>query len=317
MPKYPNSQRLTGRFSRVALLLSASALCLGSLAAPVHAQTLENSLFASIYGGYLFNESDPNFDFDDDDDKLGGLDSLRPGRNGHQIGGAFGVPLSERMDFRAAFTSESFRQDRDSDEFKVYDTDKLGVAESDFNLQYLDLELGYRPGVVGNGNLRLFAGTRLLHAFNNVDVDKLGTESDSEKLGYQSETWGIGPRIGAEGGFQLGNSGVSLFMMGAGSAIFADVDRHAENSFGSIDEYFVSIEDDDSDSRTIYNLEGKVALGYDLTRSINFQIGYQAQQWWNLIDRSENAGSLGLPDDDGSGDFLTHGPFGRITVKLP
>ena len=308
-------RRLSGRFSRAALFLSVSAFCIGSISAPAHAQTLENSLFVSAYGGYLFNESGTNFDFDDDSDKLGGLDSLHPGKDGHQIGGAIGVPLSERMDFRAAFTSESFRKDRDS----IEDYSKVGSfaeADSRFSMQYLDLELGYRPGVIGNGHLRLFAGPRFLHAENNIDYGY----SETSKVGdfeAESETWGIGPRVGAEGGFQLGNSGVSLFLMGAGSAIFSDVERRYDY-FQERNFVVTSGEDKSSDFRTIYSLEGKVALGYDVTRSINFQIGYQAQQWWNLIDRVDDVDNSDTSlDYDGGGDFLTHGPFARITVKLP
>lgn len=306
---------LRGRFSRAALFLSVSALCLGSVAAPVQAQTLDNSLFVSAYGGYLFNDSGTNFDFDNEDDKLGGLASLDPGRDGHQIGGAVGVPLSERTDFRAAFTSESFRRDRDS----VSDYSEPGSfaeADSRFSMQYLDLELGYRPGVIGNGHIRLFAGPRILHAENHVDYSYFEPEPD--KIGdYEAgtEVWGIGPRLGAEGGVQLGNSGVSLFIMGAGSAIFSDVERRydyfEDDGIGSGDER-------DGDFRTIYSLEGKVALGYDVTRSVNLQIGYQAQQWWNLIDRVDDVDNSDTSlDFAGDGDFLTHGPFARITVKLP
>ncbi len=266
-----------------------------------------------MYGGYLFNETDANVDFDDSDDKLGGLNSLSPGKDGHQIGGAIGVPLSERMDFRVALTSESFVDDDDS----IEDFSKVGSfaeADSHFALRYLDLELGYRPGMVETGYLRLFAGARVLNAFNSIDYNTYDP-GITDKIGNyeaETETWGVGPRIGAEGGFQFGNSGVSLFLMGAGSAVFSHVDQSYSATVNG-----VSTSSDDSDSRTIYSLEGKVALGYDVTRSINFQFGYQAQQWWNLVQTFENVGSDEPFDFDGTDDFLTHGPFARITVKLP
>ena len=316
MAELTTGRRLPGRFTRAALLLSVSALCLSAVPDRVSAQTLDNELFVSVYGGYLFNESDKNVSFADTEDRLGGLSDLAPGEDGHQIGGAIGVPLSERFDFRAAFTGESFSDDEKS----VEDYGRVGSfaeANSHFSLRYLDLELGYRPGVVGMGNIRLFAGPRIINAFNSVDAFYFEPrEEGPDKIGdYEANTevWGIGPRVGAEGGFKFGDSGVSLFLMGAGSAIFSHVDREDRRQ-----ETFESdFEDDSSDTRTVYSLEGKIALGYDMTPSVNFQIGYQAQQWWNLLDNIEINSNSGTIERDGTADVMTHGPFARITVKLP
>ena len=68
--------------------------------------------------------------------------------------------------------------------------------------------------------------------------------------------------------------------------------------------------------RTVYNLEGSVALGYQLGNAAQLQVGYQVQQWWNLATRITTADSLGRLQVSQS-DVLTHGPFAKITVSLP
>jgi hypothetical protein len=68
--------------------------------------------------------------------------------------------------------------------------------------------------------------------------------------------------------------------------------------------------------RTVYNLEGSVALGYQLGNAAQLQVGYQVQQWWSLATRINVADSQGNLQASQS-DVLTHGPFAKITVSLP
>lgn len=297
--------RRTARFSRAALLISVSALCLG-LASHARAQTAQNELFVSAYGGYLLNDSETNFDFDDAG-KFGDLDSLSPGEDGHLIGGTIGVPLSERMDFRASLISRSFGDDETSF-FDVATGDSQGGTAS-MAVRTFDLELGYRPGV---DRLRIFAGARLLNMSNRIDYFDLDVDPlfELSLYDYDIDLWGVGPRLGAEAVIPLGDSRVSLLLMGAGSAIFAEADE----DFIALDGFLAS--ESDSRGRTIYNLEGQVAIGYDMTDSINLQVGYQAEQWWRLTSKFEEADENG-GDYDGGGDVLSHGPFARVTVKLP
>jgi hypothetical protein len=66
----------------------------------------------------------------------------------------------------------------------------------------------------------------------------------------------------------------------------------------------------------VYNVEGSVALGYQLGNMAQLQVGYQVQQWWSLATRIYGADSQGRLQVSQS-DVLTHGPFAKITVALP
>ena len=66
--------------------------------------------------------------------------------------------------------------------------------------------------------------------------------------------------------------------------------------------------------RTVYNLEGSVALGYQLGNAAQLQVGYQVQQWWNLATRITAADSLGRLQVSQS-DVLTHGPLPRSRFR--
>jgi hypothetical protein len=68
--------------------------------------------------------------------------------------------------------------------------------------------------------------------------------------------------------------------------------------------------------RTVYNLEGSVALGYQFGNMAQLQVGYQVQQWWSLATRITLADSEGRLQASQS-DVLTHSPFAKITVTLP
>lgn len=348
MPIGRNFYRLTGRFSRNALFLSASALCLAPIAAraadlplpapaPVYAEMppATGGPWISVYGGYLFNESDTVADFTNGDefDKLGGLGRLDPGDDGWTGGLEVGSPLVSGFDLQASFNAVYFDTDESRDSGGLFFEDiPLGEGEahasSDFDYQYIDLELGYRPGIVG-GNLRLFAGPRFLHAAQDIDysydnsifipVMGIGEVDKFGNFDHDTELWGIGPRIGAEAGIPLGNSRASLNLAGAGSVIFSNVDHDYDFEFDKLGADG-SGDDDLDDSRTVYNLEASAAVSYNVTNAVSFELGYQGQKWWNLTTTLDE---IDDGDADGSasvllsqGDVLVHGPFARITVKL-
>ena len=75
---------------RRGLLSSCGYLVLMLAASQVHAADVESTSAGSVTlltfeGGYLFNDSQRNFSFDSEDDKLGNLDPLRPGGDGGQF----------------------------------------------------------------------------------------------------------------------------------------------------------------------------------------------------------------------------------------
>lgn len=316
MPKGLWSQSV-GRFSKRALFLSASALSLAPLSDAV-ADPLENTSFISVYGGYAFNEGDSNVDFDDDDATdpfLEGLGRLDPGRDGGMAGIVLGIPLSPAWDARASLTGLFFETDDADSDFATSGGPGASTAQSKFNLEYLDLELGYRPGVLPGAVARLFGGLRAMRAENEIDYGLTG----SGKLGdfdRDIDLLGIGPRFGAEAGIPIGNSRASFSALGAGSVIFSETD-HRYEFFNFDNAPPVEGVDRNSDFHVVYNLEARAALGYAITDSVQVSVGYQAQQWWDLTTTLSDVESTDTEiGDTGRGDFLSHGPFARITVKL-
>lgn len=287
-------------------------LCLAPL--PGHAGPAENVPFVSLYGGYLFSDTDSNLSFADGDSYFSDLRDLDPGGNGGLVGVAIGGPINPAWDWRASFNAQFLGDDETS-----LSQDNQ-VAEDRFNFQYFDLELGYRPGVIPESNLRLFAGFRALRAANDIHY---GYEDESDgKLGrfdHDIDMVGIGPRIGADASIPLGNSGASISARGAASAIFTRVDHSFsfyEDALPFPDEGRLDLDD----NRTVYNLEASLAVDYAVSDRMSLSVGYQAQQWWDLATTVSNAGSdtgsSDFPGKIGSGDVLTHGPFARMTIKL-
>jgi hypothetical protein len=313
--------KIAWRFSKSALFLSASALCLAPLSGAGRAGPLDNTPFVSMYGGFLFNESDSSVDFtgDGSDTFLNALGQLDPGDDGVQVGVAIGAPLrSPAWDWQATLNGAFFEDDNSSFVATAPDTGG-GSATNSFHYQYLDLELGYRPGVVPDGGLRLFAGPRLLHAATDLDYEvDVTLGGGGGKLGtYERvvDLWGMGARAGAEAAMPLGSSRASLSLLGAGSAIYARSDT--DYSFDFVGTSSNAGSTSDKDEHGVYSVEARAALNFAATDRIDLQLGYQVQHWWDLTTTFADVESADTAITDvGHGDVLTHGPFARITVKL-
>lgn len=301
----------TGRFSRKALFLSASALSLVPIASTAEAGPVENVPFFSMYGGYLFNESDPNAEFDPTAFGLNGLGELNPGRDGVMAGAEFGRPISPDWDVRASLTGAVFENDRSQD------AGDGATATDRLNFQYLDAELGYRPGVLRD-RIRLFAGPRLLHATNDIDYGYDLTNGFGRKTGsYENDVdlFGAGLRAGAQADVPLG-SRFSLSLLGAGSAVAARSEH--DYSFATTGFFNNSAgADNDVEWHGTYDVQGVGTLNFALNDRVQLQAGYQVQQWWDLTAELGQVDGNEVTAGNNKGDLLTHGPVGRITVKLP
>jgi hypothetical protein len=147
-------------------------------------------------------------------------------------------------------------------------------------------------------------------------------EGDFSKLGnfdHDVNLWGVGPRAGLQASVPLSQTPWSLNASASGSMIFSRVERHSTFNFLQQNVPFDLAGIGDTTARTwrtVYNLEGSVALGYQLGNAAQLQVGYQVQQWWSLATRINVADSQGRLQVSQS-DVLTHGPFGKITVSLP
>ena len=307
-------QRLLGASSYLclALFLTDSAQVkaadnIGERPAFVGKATFADRAFFSVEGGYWFNRSAKNLGFDLTDDELGGLAPLRPGRDGGMFGFAFGYSIDPVWDWRFAYRVNSFAK------ANATDPGLSATASNEFWFQHFDLEIGYRLRSVAGADVRIFAGPRLLNAHNHmsygfVDRSKLGT------FDHDVELWGVGPRAGIQASFPLGQSSASLNVSGAGSVIFSQVDHRFvfnTSGYGPGPGYSTT-----TASPTVYNVEGSVGVGFRINPKATVEIGYQAQQWWNLTSRVRDADKFGN-FASGRNDVLVHGPVAKITVALP
>ena len=336
---------------RLRLLSASSYLCLALLlvdssqsnatdiaAKPgfVGKATFRERSFISVEGGYWFNNSARNLAFDPDDFLVQHLSPLKPGRDGGTFAVAFGRTFGPQWDWAVAYRYASLRTSSVSSSAAssfstgLTGTDSVDASASNrFWYQHLDLEFGYRPPQWQAANVRVFFGSRVLHARNKIHYQHDGVTTitspplgDFDKLGnfeHDINLWGFGPRAGLQASLPLAQSPLSLDASGSAAAIFSRVNH--KTAFSFMNENFP---DDDIGSGTtrtrsspiVYNLEGSLALGYRPSNTLSVQVGYQAQQWWNLATGITSADSEGR-FQSGRSDVLVHGPFAKLTVELP
>ena len=290
--------------------------------------------FISVEGGYWFNGSESSLAFDRADDLVRVLGPTRPGSNGWTAAIAFGRTFGPQWDWAVAYRYTSLKTNSVAGSSLQAFGPPFGgsgsVSASASNrlwYQHLDLELGYRPPEWQSAAVRLFVGPRILNAHHRMQYEYSGLTPDTpvgdfSKLGnfdHDVNLWGVGPRAGLQASVPLAQTPWSFNASASASMIFSRVQR--DFTFNFLQENFPF---DTSGAgatnshtwRTVYNLEGSVALGYQLGNAAQLQVGYQVQQWWNLATRITTADSLGRLQVSQS-DVLTHGPFAKITVSLP
>jgi hypothetical protein len=192
-----------------------------------------------------------------------------------------------------------------------------------------DFDIGRDFGL-GDASLRAFAGLRFAWfdqstsvAYNFFTLAGLNTTAIAKG---DSNSWGIGPRVGISGSYPLTDLGygkLSLTGEVAAALLFGDADRKlsgsAAGSGGSASSVFKS-----NSGQTIYNLDGKLGLSFAFPlqgTEASLTVGYMVTSWWNIINTQ---GVLGpsIPLDivptttTKSGSQLYQGPFVNFTVKF-
>jgi Legionella pneumophila major outer membrane protein precursor len=293
--------------------------------------------FISVEGGYWFNGSESSLAFDRGDELVSLLGPTRPGRNGWTAAIAFGRTFGPQWDWAVAYRYTTLKTNSVAgSSFTEFGPPFVGTetvnasASNRLWYQHLDLELGYRPPEWQSAGLRLFVGPRILNArqrmqydysgLSTVDFDGFAAFSKLGTFDHDVNLWGVGPRAGLQASVPLAQTPWSINASGSASMIFSRVNH--QHTFNFAQELFFSPDAIGSGTissrtwRTVYNLEGSVALGYQLGNAAQLQVGYQVQQWWSLATRITTADSQGRLQV-GPSDVLTHGPFGKITVALP
>lgn len=283
--------------SVVALSLASVMSSQAADVAPASASAPFAGTTVSVYGGYLFNDSKDAFGGTDAGSKLGNLAALKPGHDGGDFGLSVGHAIDPMWDWKFAVQG---------DEFGAASTyDGTNFARSDFDFEFADAELGHTTMFADGDALRLFAGARFLHADSDIDY---GTSSND----YHSDGhfWAFGPRAGLEGSMPLWASPFSLRGSVAGSVLFADGHQDFVYDAGGPGSSQFGLD------QPIWNAAISASVAYNFNPNAMIEVGYQAEEFWNLAPSVFNA-SINGDLTPGQADVLSHGPFLKFTAKLP
>ncbi|MGE0154504.1 MAG: OmpA family protein [Reyranellaceae bacterium] len=177
-------------------------------------------------------------------------------------------------------------------------------------LQYTDLDRGkkktgnsYQDGDYWAGDLE-FGKTFQWNMFSvRPHIGARYAEFDHKAKGFgqtqKNDWWGIGPRLGFDTSVRLGETGFSIFGGAAGSYLFGKM-KEDSSFFG-----------DDKSKANVWQLDGQLGVGYEVTENFTIGAGYRADYWNGVADRTAlNA------DGNSGGDRFMHGPFVRAAYNF-
>lgn len=262
-------------------------------------------------------------------DKLGGLGASDKLGNGNSFGDLYGSvaltkQISSDVDWRLA---GAFHAGQDND-FN-FDTPVSGSGGgsggvvgfsfgNSYNFQTLDFDVG-KHVQVQSADIRFFGGVRLLHSKEKLNYNVSATPTDptdksgnADKLG-SSEFYGIGPRIGAEVYYPLGETW-GLTGAVSGSAMWGrrttktdfTVTGHDPSATppDPVDTTLLDLSSTQHASEVVTNIDLSGGVTFKPWENTTFTAGYRVEQWHNLLQFSEKSTQT------------FSGPFLRLEVKM-
>jgi len=282
---------------RRGLLSSCGYLVLMLAASQAHAADVEPvsvgpTTFISIEGGYLFNDSDHNVNYDNDDDKLGDLDSKRPGDDGGQFRFEFGQVFDSGWDYKLAVGAIILSNDKVSTEYDdgtivvpgIGLIDLSGEARSKQNLEIgiADAELGYHSDP-GGMDLRFFGGVRAIYSDNDSGFKTDNTGGGDKSGEYEDEVWAVGPRVGLDLTMPVSDEHrFALVGSVSGSVLFGEreEEEEANNIFGLLG---ADLENSSTESVTVWNVDAMAGVQLAISNNAALTIGYKGHQFGDLV----------------------------------
>ncbi|MEO8559324.1 MAG: Lpg1974 family pore-forming outer membrane protein, partial [Rhodospirillales bacterium] len=165
----------------------------------------------------------------------------------------------------------------------------------------VDGELGYNTNVAGLG-VRLFVGPRFARFSHD---NKIGGFVDGLGGAFFKNIdqvyTGIGPRIGTDFSARIGNSNFSIFGDMAAALLFGKLKHEFSVSSPPCES---DCSGSESNSRRVWNLEGQLGLGYEISPGITLGAGYRAEYWRHVAESSSHVSRV------------MHGPFVRIAYNF-
>jgi hypothetical protein len=253
-------------------------------------------------------------------DKLGGT-SDKLGNN-NDFGDLYGSvaltkAISPDVDWRLA---GSYHAGQDNDfSLSVPETNPDGTVDlgfgNSYNFQTLDFDLG-KHVQAQSADIRFFGGLRFLHSkeelnfhegFTPVDPTADKTAS-ADKLG-SSEFYGIGPRVGAELYYPLGETW-GLTGAVSGSAMWGrrtdKLSFHEEENDPKdlTPDPPINVSETQHSSEVVTNIDLSGGVTFKPWENTTFTAGYRVEQWHNLLQFSDKSTQT------------FDGPFLKLEVKM-
>ncbi|SFZ86238.1 hypothetical protein SAMN02983003_3416 [Devosia enhydra] len=351
---------------KTVLMGSVSALATGAVAT-VPAQAQDQGYTFSVQGGALLSKADQAF-LDKEGDKggpvsgIGVVESEIPDNFGYTAGVTVGKRLNSEWDvmFGASVnrlidsTYESFGSGSSfsgsssytpgvSGSYSGFDGGFEITGVSNFSFETMEFDVGFRPVLDADLNVRLFAGIQALHFDRNVDFAGIlgasgengsfntsgnGTYSGGEyiiggNVGLRSEFFGAGPRIGVSGSKAFGN-GFGLSGSLAGSAVFGrQTNTTTFNAAGEGSSYSGTIsggvQEPSVSSGSSFpgvlpitsqvSTVDKIVLGVEASAGVDYYLDQSSTLTFGY--QAKSLYNVGATDDFDASDSnkLVHGPF--------
>lgn len=256
-------------------------------------------------------------------DKLGDTTDKLGSNNG--FGDLYGSvaltkAISPDVDWRLAGSFHAGQDNDTSFDIPITGGDPGNVNLSfgnSYNFQTLDFDIG-KHVQAQSADIRFFGGLRLLHSKEEISLhegitrdnpaDKSGS---ADKLG-SSEFYGIGPRLGAEVYYPLGETwGLTGAVSGSAmwgrrtNKISLSATQHDPGAIppDPVDQTFNASESQHS-SEVVTNVDLSGGVTFKPWENTTFTAGYRVEQWHNLLQLSDKSTQT------------FNGPFLRLEVKM-
>ncbi|TPI41071.1 hypothetical protein FJW07_07360 [Mesorhizobium sp. B3-1-9] len=302
----------TGKFLATVAASAASLTATGVATAnateaqPSDQTVIDSRIKMSFEGSYFWNNLH-------NDDKLS---SDKLGKGNGDISGAVSLTkqISPDWDWRLA-AAVQLGKDRSALLFEQPETNPEGLVtgtySDGYSFQTFDFDVG-KHVKVQQADIRFFGGLRLVHSDETLgEISEKFTPTNpadkgiaADKIGT-AEYWGIGPRVGAEAYYPVGEN---WGLTGSASGAVMWGRRTARVGFNisstNPDEHFSETLASQGSNETVSNLDASLGLSWTPITNATFTAGYKIEAWHNLLVNADHKNQV------------FQGPFLRLEVKM-
>jgi len=296
---------------RNSLLATVAGVALTTFAGAASAQVQQPGFFGSLTGWYYpWKDTGSTLRAFDTDDEANAGKVKTPG-NGFggraYLGFQFYTPFDIAVGAQGSWLSKGKVLSADlDDEDSSRRSGTVDTLRQKADYWLGDVEIGYtfKGGLFA---LRPFLGAR----YAQFDNRAYGTEDDGGDLELKTRFRGIGPRAGIDGAFRFApDSAFSVMASASGGPLFGHVKANAKTD-DSADKASEKV------SRTVWNAEGQVALGYDIAPNVTLAAGYRGEWWKGAVYKQfEMDYAPDFSESGGKGNRFMHGPFVRLSYNI-